>query len=177
MDKKRGVSWNGFGKRNSLSLGGIFKNFVVSAIAMLILIGCSFPFQLIEGNSSEITDINGSLDFYEISRQGFMGGSILYNPEKSATGQLAKGVSVAIRLGYVECEFINSEQSVYTDIPEKAQFGTLYITDINKNSISFQVKLFDAKGNSNGSSTYYLRAPRKTQWKHDRMSHEAEGFL
>ncbi|HTO16464.1 MAG TPA: hypothetical protein VLZ83_11875 [Edaphocola sp.] len=161
MDKKRGVSWNGFGKRNSLSLGGIFKNFVVSAIAMLILIGCSFPFQLIEGNSSEITDINGSLDFYEISRQGFMGGSILYNPEKSATGQLAKGVSVAIRLGYVECEFINSEQSVYTDIPEKAQFGTLYITDINKNSISFQVKLFDAKGNSNGSSTYYLNINEK----------------
>ena len=61
------------------------------------------------------------------------------------TSQLAKGVSVAIRLGYVECEFINSEQSVYTDIPEKAQFGTLYITDINKNSISFQVKLFDAR--------------------------------
>lgn len=69
--KKRLLEW--IWKGNSLGSGGIFKNFIVSAIAMLILIGCSFPFQLIEGNSSEITDINGSLDFYEISRQGFMG--------------------------------------------------------------------------------------------------------
>ena len=69
MDKKKETSRGMDLEGNSLGSGGIFKNFIVSAIAMLILIGCSFPFQLIEGNSSEITDINGSLDFYEISRQ------------------------------------------------------------------------------------------------------------
>jgi hypothetical protein len=48
------------------------------------LFSCAFPFQSTE--NSELSDISGRLSYYEISRQGFMGGSVLYNPDQPSSG-------------------------------------------------------------------------------------------
>lgn len=133
------------------------KTIALFVTVLFFLIGCSFPFQSTDGGEANITDISSNLGFLQVSRQGFMGGSVLYNPKKPSTGQLAKGVTLAIRLGYVDRNVINSEQSVFTDIPEKAQFGFLYVSDISENSISFHVQLYDSKGNSIDTKSYYLK--------------------
>jgi hypothetical protein len=125
---------------------------VVSAV---VLIGaCNSPFGS-EGNAA-VTDISGNLDFMQISRQGFMGGSVLYNPSQTGTGQLANNVSVAVRLGYAAAETVETGQLVYSDIQEKAQYGLLVVTNIDAQAIAFTVNLYNADGESAGGASYTL---------------------
>jgi hypothetical protein len=71
-----------------------------------------------------------------------MGGSVLYNPEAPSSGQLVKGAHVAVRLGYVEAELAGNDQYIYTDIQEKAQYGTLQVIKINKEMLTFDWKAY-----------------------------------
>lgn len=85
-----------------------------------------------------------------------MGGSIQYNPQKTSTGHLAKNVIVAMRLGYVERTSVGNEQYVYTDLREKSQYGSLYIKDVNEDSIDFEITLFTYNGNFLKKASYSL---------------------
>ena len=84
---------------------------------------------------TRITDISGKLTFAEISRQAFMGGSVLYTPDRPSTGQLAQGVSVAVRLGYVDAD--EGDGSVYTDMEDLAQYGYIHIDYIDSHRVDF----------------------------------------
>lgn len=119
---------------------------IAGAIVAAISISCAFPSQVVVEGAS-VTDISAGLDFMTVSRQGFMGGSILYNPKAPSTGQLAKGVSVAVRLGYVSREEVGEGQVVFSNIQEKSQYGSLVVTEISEQAIGFTVKFYDADGN------------------------------
>jgi hypothetical protein len=59
-------------------------------------------------------------------------------------------------LGYIESESVENDQYVYSDIKEKAQFGKIQVTSINKNEISFTTSLFNSEGLSLGGGSYSL---------------------
>lgn len=120
-----------------------------------LIVSCSFPFQ--NEMDAQLTDISDELTFQKISHQGFMGGSVLYNPDKPSAGQLSKGVTVAIRLGYVDRQDVGNDDVVFSDRPDEAQFGILNITDINQNFVSFLVKLYDSKGVNLTTSSFSLK--------------------
>jgi hypothetical protein len=61
--------------------------------------GCTGKENLQEEVKSSISDISDQLTYMEISRQTFMGGSVLYNPAQPSTGHFAPGAHVAVRLG------------------------------------------------------------------------------
>lgn len=138
----------------------MFRKLLKTMIGILLLVfisGCSIPLQGVEqGNSSVNTDISGRVGFQEIYGQGFMGGSVLYNPENPSTGQLTNGAIVAIRLGQLEKEAVNYDELVFTDIPEQASFGSLYITSISDSSLSFDVQLYNHEGEFLGNDSYTL---------------------
>lgn len=140
---------------------------IIGIVSIVVFVSCSFPLQSGMGSNAQITDINERLTFSEISRQGFMGGSVLYNPDKPATGQLAKGVSVAIRLGYILRNDVTAEQAVFSDILEEAQFGKLYVTDIGKDVISFTVQLFNFKGEKLSSAAYRVNIDEQIDINND----------
>jgi hypothetical protein len=75
-------------------------------LLIALFASCAFPFQSTE--NVELSDISGQLSYREISRQGFMGGSVLYNPDQPSSGQLVEGAHVAVRLGYVAAETVGS---------------------------------------------------------------------
>lgn len=89
----------------------------------------------------KITDISKDLDYARLSQQGFMGGSLFFNPDQPSTGQLAKGVNVAIRLGHVEKTSTDSYSARFKDIPHKAEYGSMLITEIDKGKMTFSTKL------------------------------------
>ncbi|MBR1614985.1 MAG: hypothetical protein IJ673_05820 [Treponema sp.] len=126
----------------------------VASAAAVFLAGCSDIEA--ETNTAEVSDISKSITFNSISQQGFMGGSVLYNPDDESKGQLAKNVTIAFRLGYVEKAATKSDEFVYTDMPEKAQFGTMHITSVNLEQISFNTSLFDSDGIALGDNTFTI---------------------
>ncbi|MBO5826331.1 MAG: hypothetical protein J6R03_06860, partial [Treponema sp.] len=133
------------------------KKVFILGVALLtsIFTSCTIPFLNIE--NANITDISEEMTFQKIIQNGFMGGSILYNPDNPSSGQLAKGVTVAIRLGYVEKEEKNIDEFVYTNNEDKARYGYITIDSINKNEISFSYFSFDKEGLCKTKSIYSLR--------------------
>ncbi len=132
------------------------RNVFTLTTVLSLLAACSFPFSSVNSENPSIHDISAKLDFFTVSRQGFMGGSVFYNPEQPSTGQLAKGVNIAIRLGHVQRVSVDSYSALFSDVPEEAKYGSLLITEINKDEISFLVKLYNANGESLGSSSRSL---------------------
>jgi hypothetical protein len=98
-----------------------FIAFSSGLLAVVILASCAFPFQSPE--EASLQDISGELVYMEISRQGFMGGSILYNPDNPASGHLAEKAVVAVRLGYLEAEPAGNDRYFYSDIQERRSMG------------------------------------------------------
>lgn len=153
MKRMRSYIRSGGGIRLSSRIG-------LSFLCVMVLIGlvaCAFPSQSAEDRASNITDISGRQTFRTIVNQGFMGGSILYNPDKPSAGQLADGVSVAIRLGYVDRTDVGGGQSYFTDLSERAQYGLLVVHSIDTKGLSFSVSLYDATGRPLGESEHELR--------------------
>ncbi|MDR1252157.1 MAG: hypothetical protein LBK62_08305 [Treponema sp.] len=123
------------------------KTLVLSGTGILLITlfaSCAFPFQSAE--VAGLSDISGRLAFYDISRQGFMGGSVLYNPDQPSSGQLVEGAHVAVRLGYVAAETVGAGQTVFNDDAAKAQFGLLTVTGIDETKIVFKVNRYDVSG-------------------------------
>jgi hypothetical protein len=135
--------------------------FLAGAGSLLItlLASCAFPFQ--EAESVKLSDISGRLSYHNISRQGFMGGSVLYNPDQPSSGQLVEGAHVAVRLGYVTAETASGGQIIFNDDAGRAQFGLLTITGIDETQIAFKTTRYDAQGAYLGDAAYTLSLDEK----------------
>ncbi|MDR0643392.1 MAG: hypothetical protein LBG05_00560 [Treponema sp.] len=128
---------------------------LVLGIAMLISVAaCAFPFQ--SPDEVVLQDISGTLNFTSISRQAFMGGSVLYNPDEPSSGQLAQGVHLAVRLGKVDLENGDTEQPSFSDREADARYGYITVDSINKESISFTYTEYAAEGNASHSSSFIV---------------------
>jgi len=117
---------------------------LVTMLLACVFFGCAFPTQNFENVS--ISNIESELTFQKIRCQSFMGGSVLYNPNNPSSGQLAVGVTVAVRLGYVEKEENGNDEFVYKNIEDKASYGYITVESISKNELSFRYFSFDGDG-------------------------------
>lgn len=135
------------------------KKKFITILSMVLTLGifsaCTNLLDLKNTNSS-VTDINSSLTFEKLKYLGYMGGSVLYNPDNVSLGQLSKGVCVAVRLGHVSRTSVSDEQYIYTDKPEESEYGKLYITDINASKILFDLNLYDVNGNFISTNSFEL---------------------
>ena len=129
---------------------------ILLALSMVTCLNCFLSCSDIETSSANVTDISKNVTFRSLFQQGYMGGSILYNPCDESSGQLAPNVTVAIRLGHVSKKLVEDDEYTYSDLPEQAQYGTIYIKSIDEKSISFDVSLFDSKGIYLGERFYCL---------------------
>ncbi|MBR1722540.1 MAG: hypothetical protein IJ727_08705 [Treponema sp.] len=129
---------------------------ILLALSMVTCLNCFLSCSDIETSSANVTDISKNVAFRSLFQQGYMGGSILYNPCDESSGQLASNVTVAIRLGHVSKKLVEDDEYTYSDLPEQAQYGTIYIKSIDEKSISFDVSLFDSKGIYLGERFYCL---------------------
>jgi hypothetical protein len=145
-----------------ISLGDFMKCFVnktsvlsgAGILFITLVVSCAFPFQSAE--VAGLSDISERLAFSGISRQGFMGGSVLYNPDQPSSGQLVEGAHVAVRLGYVTAKTVDAGQIVFNDDAERAEFGVLTITGIDKTQIAFKTTRYDAHGIYRGEAAHTL---------------------
>jgi hypothetical protein len=124
---------------------GILKRIRILSGAVILfitlLISCAFPSQ--EPDSVQLSDVSSQLTHQVITRLAFMGGSVLYNPERPSTGHLAQGVQLAVRLGKVELENNGGSQLSYSDAEDVAKYGYLTITSIDANHIAFSYTVFN----------------------------------
>jgi hypothetical protein len=86
-----------------------------------------------------------------------MGGSVYYDPVDIVGSQLKPGIVIAIRLGRVTANVIDSRQTTYRDIPDQAKFGYLKIESINDSSIAFSYRIYDRSGAELQYSTAVLK--------------------
>jgi hypothetical protein len=136
------------------TLQSFFSPVALGLSAIVGMASCSFPFQ--SPQEAALQDISGKLGFSEISRQGFMGGSVLYNPDEPSSGQLAPGAHVAVRLGSVERDATNPSYSLFTDKTELARYGYITVSSVDKNQIAFGYTQYAADGVTQQSSTHTL---------------------
>jgi hypothetical protein len=142
------------------TLQSFFSPLALGLSAIVGIASCAFPFQ--SSQDAGLQDISGQLGFNEISRQGFMGGSVLYNPDEPSSGQLTVGAHVAVRLGRVEQDAINSDYSLFTDKTDMARYGYLTVSSIDKNLIAFGYTEYAADGVTKQSSTHTVRLNEAT---------------
>jgi hypothetical protein len=140
---------------------------LVAAITAAIF-SCAFPFQSME--NIELSDISGRLSYYEISRQGFMGGSVLYNPDQPSSGQLVEGAHVAVRLGRVDRYDIDGEQSAFTDKADETRYGYITVNALNNEFISFTYTGYSFDGNQSLPSQFTIRLNEKADINRDGLA-------
>jgi hypothetical protein len=85
-----------------------------------------------------------------------MGGSVFYNPDQPSGGQLVKGAHLAIRLGRVDRQDIDKEQSIFTDKPDDAQYGYITVNTVNENAISFTYTYYSLDGTQSFSLQHMI---------------------
>ena len=138
---------------------------LATAIGLALGASCSFPAQ--DTQNVSLSDISAELSYANISRQAYMGGSVLYNAGNAASGHLANGVTVAVRLGQTVRTDIDSEQAVFDDIEEKACYGYLKIDSINENAVSFTYIAFNGANNNLSEKSFSLTLDEKADLNGD----------
>jgi hypothetical protein len=96
-----------------------------------------------------------------------MGGSVLYNPVQHTSGHLAKGTVVAVQLGKVDRENVNTEQSNFTDREEDTRYGYITVNSIDKNQIGFTYTEYAVNGSSSNTSAYNIRLNHQVDINYD----------
>lgn len=132
-------------KTSLKNAGEIFVSAFLFASAV-VFAGCAFSEQNV--SSADISDISAKMSFENVSRQAYMGGSVLYNPDDLSNSQLAENVCVAVRLGKVKRNEIDEDQVVFTDDEDSAKFGFMKINSISTSSVAFSYTEFSADGKS-----------------------------
>lgn len=132
-------------KTSLKNAGGVFVSAFLFASAV-VFAGCAFSEQNV--SSADISDISAKMSFENVSRQAYMGGSVLYNPDDLSNSQLAENVCVAVRLGKVKRNEIDEDQVVFTDDEDSAKFGFMKINSISTSSVAFSYTEFSADGKS-----------------------------
>lgn len=111
---------------------------------VIILASCSFHFKNIP--EIQITDIEEELTYSKISRNAFMGGCVLYNPDNPSIGQLANGIKIGVRLGHVNKNNISDNECTFTDSEEDAIYGYIAIDLITEKEIHFTYYSYSSDG-------------------------------
>ncbi|WP_132782401.1 hypothetical protein [Treponema sp. J25] len=139
-------------KRFFKALKGLMVLFI-SFLPSFLLGSCAFPFM---GDGQNIGLNPVSTEFRSISQKGYMGGSVIYNPEDPASGHLCSGATLAIRLGKIDTKVAADGTLISEDKPTEAQYGVLIIRSISREGVSFTTRLYDAKGVELGEGSYQL---------------------
>jgi len=121
---------------------------------VLLIFSCAFPFQ--DGADVNLSDISSNLTYNNISRQAFIGGSLLFNPDQPSSGHLASGVHIGVRLGKVDKNEVIPGQPDFSDRLEDSQYGYITISSIDTSNISFIYNQFSGKGKYKYSSTHSI---------------------
>jgi hypothetical protein len=103
-------------------------NRAVCFLPSFLLGACAFPFS---GGSQGVTLNPVSTEFREIAQKGYMGGSVVYNPEAPEAGHLYAGTTLAIRLGKILSKTTSDGSLVSEDKPAEAEYGVLTISSIS----------------------------------------------
>ena len=111
-------------------------------LCVFITYGCTNIFN----NTSQTLDTSNA-DNLIWTQKAYIGGSVFFNPADPTSGHLQVGKSIAIRLGKVSQNNIDSDQTVYQDIPDQAKYGFLTVLSINSQMIRFKYTLYDRSGN------------------------------
>ncbi len=118
-------------------------------------IGCAFQEQSI--SSADISDISDRMSYENISRQAYMGGSVLYNPDDLSNSQLAESVHVAIRLGKVKKNVIDEDQTIFTDDEDSAKFGFLKVNSISTAAVALSYTEFSEDGKASSTVSFDIK--------------------
>lgn len=90
-----------------------------------------------------------------LGKNGFMGGSLLYNTSAPEEGHLVKGAVFAVRLGKVSEVVDEDGNRIFSDIDEAEKLGYIKVYDVDAEKISFAYALFGKEGESS-SETFLL---------------------
>lgn len=131
------------------------KSLLCCFVTCVLLSACSFR-SLSYKNELEVKDISNIISFSELSEQGYMGGSLIYNPNNRSIGQLDNNVSVAIRLCKAGYKSTDEEKKVFYQISDSIEYGLLYINSINESLIDFTVILYNISGEKSKIKNYIL---------------------
>ena len=131
------------------------KNSFYILSIMIGLISCSFNSNKIT-NVMPINDISSDTKYLDIISKGYMGGSLIYNEEDNSLGQLANGVSVAIRLSKSQRYDTSETESIFKEEDGSVMYGLLVIDKIDSEKISFKSELYDITGNAYLEKTFLL---------------------
>ncbi|GMO26878.1 MAG: hypothetical protein Ta2B_07300 [Termitinemataceae bacterium] len=117
-------------------------------IAVIVFIasfwGCAFaPEPEQNGYSSGSTE---DLELRSIFRQPYMGGSVVYDPERGENSQLVPGAAIAVRLGYVKREGDALNGHYKNDTARPTHYGYIRVSKIDSNSIEFSYTLYSSIG-------------------------------
>lgn len=126
-----------------------------SLVVSIFFCACSFNYQ--NPTNSIVTDISDQLSFRMISHQGFMGGSVLFNPDSPGTGQLQEGAIIALRLGYLEKGTSINDDCGFSPVYDKTNYGYLKVVTVDTDQISFFVTLYSNDGELIGSDNYSIK--------------------
>ena len=117
----------------------VFKKVLVGlfcmAIIMMCVVSCSFQSNTIR-DSLRINDISADTKYLDIISKGYMGGALIYNETDQSLGQLANGVSVAVRLSKAQRYDTSDTASVFQEQKDSAVYGLLIIDEIDSDKIS-----------------------------------------
>ena len=118
----------------------------IAIIAMAVVIGFSAcAFDDSTGQTETRGNITETLKFENISRLAFMGGSLIYNPDVGASGQISKGAKVAVRLSMVD----TNENVINPDEKYQEQYfklGYITIDSVSIESISITYSEYNDSG-------------------------------
>ena len=115
---------------------------ILAAAAAVFLAGCAISLEE-PTSSADLRNISGLKNRSAVTKMPFMGGAALYNPSDLQTSQLAKGVTLAVRLGKIQKKDVGSGQFVYGDLDTESVFGYIAIEDISRESVSFSYYEFE----------------------------------
>lgn len=142
----------------------IFSAIGILSFAFGLFMGCA---DIDTEKDVKLSDISNELSYSNLSRQAYMGGSVIYNPTNVCSGHLAKGVVVGVRLGYTKQTLIDSEQAIFEDIEDKAEYGYLKINSINEESVSFTYHSLEKNGRDSSQKSFVLKLGETTDLNGD----------
>lgn len=142
------------------------KRFLGCLAGLALFASCSFSF-VDNYSAGEIQDLSDSVTFRKLAEQGYMGGSLYYNPSNLSSSALVKGATVAVRIGYVERTEFSDTQASFADKPKEAQYINMYISDIDSDHISFTTKGYNFDGVLINDNSYTLSINSKIDINND----------
>ena len=122
--------------------------------ASIILGACSFSDS--GGGSSGPTPES---EYNVLSRNSFMGGSLMYSPTQDA--HLKPGRTFGVRFGALQKSTKQAEGGgsfdIYEDVDDAERYGTIHIISIDKDSIYFTSSIYSKDGKSKSTGTFKLK--------------------